>query len=112
VSTDSGCLGYDTITVNVQANSINYFVVPNAFTPNGDGHNDCFGIQHWAATVVNEFDVYNRWGTLVFTTKNPSDCWDGSLNGVPQPAAAYVYVIKAVTPCGPVVRTGTVMLLR
>jgi gliding motility-associated-like protein len=112
VSTDSGCLGYDTITVNVPAASINYFVVPNAFTPNGDGHNDCLGIQHWAATVVNEFNVYNRWGTLVFTTKNPSDCWDGTFNGVQQPAGAYVYVIKAVTPCGPVVRTGTVMLLR
>jgi len=108
----NGCYAYSTITVNVKVEGKNLFIVPNAFTPNGDGHNDCFGIQRWGDVQVEEFSVYNRWGQRVFTTRNPSQCWDGFFNGHPQPAGSYVYVIKARTFCGPILRTGTVILLR
>jgi hypothetical protein len=59
-----------------------------------------------------ELDVFNRWGGMVFSTRNPSDCWNGATNGVAQPAGAYTYVIKAKTPCGEVTRTGFGMLIR
>jgi len=61
---------------------------------------------------VEEFSIYNRWGQRVFTTRNPSQCWDGLFNGNPQPAGNYVYVIKARTFCGPVLRTGSLVLVR
>ncbi|HLK27670.1 MAG TPA: LamG-like jellyroll fold domain-containing protein [Puia sp.] len=113
LGTDSnGCYASDTITINVGKNGIAAFVVPNAFTPNGDGKNDCFGIRRWGGVTVVEFSIFNRWGQLVFTTKDPSDCWDGTLKGTPQPAGGYPYIIKAKTPCGDVTRTGIVILVR
>jgi gliding motility-associated-like protein len=109
----NGCIVTDTITVFVGTGNLdNAFLVPNAFTPDGDGKNDCFGIRHWGAVSNVQFMVYNRWGQLVFQTTNPSECWDGRYKGTPMPTATYVYMINAITPCGPVVRKGTVTLVR
>jgi gliding motility-associated-like protein len=112
VTDGNGCLAYDTVAVDVIIGGKNFFRVPNAFSPNGDGHNDCWGIQYWPGVTVQELDVFNRWGGIVFTTKNPDDCWNGTFNGQVQPAGAYVYVIRAATPCGLVTRTGAVFLVR
>jgi gliding motility-associated-like protein len=108
----NGCAGSDTVTVKVTDAGRNVFVVPNAFTPNGDGHNDCFGIQRWGAVVIEEFSIFDRWGMRVFNTKNPGDCWDGNCHGKQQPAGAYPYVIKARSFCGEITRTGVVVLVR
>jgi gliding motility-associated-like protein len=108
----NSCYAFDTLTVNVTATGHNLFVVPNAFTPNGDGHNDCFGITRWGDVQIEELSVFNRWGLRVFTTRNPSECWDGSYKGRPQPSGAYVYAIRAHTFCGAVTRRGVVMLIR
>jgi len=113
LGTDSnGCYATDTITVNVGKNGVAAFVVPNAFTPNGDGRNDCFGISKWGGVTVVEFTIFNRWGQLVFTTNNPSDCWDGTYLGKLQEAGGYPYIIKVKSPCGDITRTGIVMLIR
>jgi gliding motility-associated-like protein len=112
VTNSGGCVAYDTVTVDVIIGGKNFFRVPGAFTPNGDGHNDCWGVQYWPGVTIEELDVFNRWGLRVFTSNNPSDCWNGTMNGQMQPAGAYVYVIRARTPCGEVTRTGTVMLVR
>ncbi|MBS1606955.1 MAG: gliding motility-associated C-terminal domain-containing protein, partial [Bacteroidetes bacterium] len=108
----NGCYAFDSVTVIVKAAGANAFVVPNAFTPNGDGHNDCFGVTRWGAVRLEELAVFDRWGERVFATKNPSDCWDGSYRGRPLPTGSYVYIIKAWTFCGEVTRQGIVMLIR
>jgi len=109
---ENGCYAFDTIRVKVTAVGANTFLVPNAFTPNGDGRNDCFGLTRWGDVQVEQLSIFNRWGLMIFSTQNPSDCWDGTYKGVPQPTGAYVYVIRARTICGPVTRMGTVMLIR
>lgn len=112
-ATDSnGCVAADTITIKAAVSASTAFVLPNAFTPNGDGVNDCFGIRRWGDVVVEQFAVYNRWGGCVFTTGNPSDCWDGRYRGQPMPADTYVYVIRARTACGEITRKGTLVLVR
>jgi gliding motility-associated-like protein len=108
----NGCFAFDTVTVNVTAAGKNLFVVPNAFSPNGDGHNDCFGIRPWGDVTIEEFSVYNRSGERVFTTRDPAQCWDGNFKGKPQQAGPYPYVIKARSFCGEIMRTGLVMLVR
>ena len=110
--TAEGCYGLDTVTVNVGVAGKDLFVLPNAFTPNGDGHNDCFGIQRWGKVEVEEFSIYNRAGACVFATHDPGKSWDGNFNGHPQPVGSYVYVIRTKTFCGPVTRSGTLTLIR
>jgi gliding motility-associated-like protein len=108
----NGCYSFDSVTVKAGAGGANTFVVPNAFTPNNDGRNDCFGITHWGDVRLEELKVFNRWGQLVFSTRDPSDCWDGTSDGQPQPAGSYPYIIRAHSLCGEITRTGLVFLIR
>lgn len=70
-------------------------LVPNVFTPNGDGKNDEFRVQYRS---LREFHcwVYNRWGKLVYEWTDPSKGWDGTINGRPAAEGAYFYVIRAL----------------
>jgi len=67
----NGFLNLDTILV---------VYIPNAFTPNGDGTNDKFiikgnGIENYS------IDIFDRWGTNIFSTTDINEGWDGTLNG-------------------------------
>jgi len=86
--------------------------IPNAFTPNNDGKNDCFGLKYWSRITSMQFEIFNRWGQRVFFTSDPTGCWDGTYNGVPQPPGGYIYQIRATTICGTATRKGMVMLIR
>ena len=108
----NGCSNRDSIQVEVTTNNKSSYLMPSAFSPNKDGLNDCFGIKYWGAILELEFNIYNRWGQLIFKTKNPGDCWDGTVDGVLQDAAVFVYVIKAKTQCGDIFRKGTFTLIR
>ncbi len=107
-----GCIGNSSVKVAVTLTGKGNYELPNAFTPNNDGHNDCFGISHWGSFTLQEFNVYNRWGQNIFSTKNPMECWDGTLKGKPQDPGGYPYVVLAKTLCGVIKRTGIVMLVR
>ena len=88
--------------------------VPTAFTPNNDGRNDFFW-PHNALKADNlEFRVYNRWGQLVFQSRNWRDKWDGTLKGQPQPAGVYVWMLRYVhrETKKEIFEKGTVMLIR
>jgi gliding motility-associated-like protein len=107
-----GCSSFDSVTVAVTQTGENSYSLPNSFTPNGDGINDCFGLRNWGSVTLSEFSIYNRWGQKVFETRNPSDCWDGTFQGQLQPSGGFVYIVKASTFCGIVFRKGTLLLLR
>lgn len=107
-----GCKANDTLLVNVSKTGTPVFQVPNAFSPNGDGNNDCFGVKHWGTVKLQTFEVFSRWGEKLFSTTNPAQCWDGRHKGILQPNGAFIYVIKASTLCGPVIRKGNFFLLR
>lgn len=107
-----GCYSYDSVTVNVYKSVENGYQLPSAFTPNDDGNNDCFGVRKWGTLGSLDFSIFNRQGKLIFHTTNPSDCWDGTMNGTKQLTGPYIYIIKAQVPCGPITRTGSVVLIR
>lgn len=109
----NGCSTLDSVTVAVDFTTDgSSYPVPNAFTPNNDGKNDCFGLKYWGRITTLELQVFNRNGQQVFETNNPQACWDGTYRGTPQPAGAYVYQIKAATMCGTAYRKGIVILVR
>ena len=70
-------------------------LVPNVFTPNGDGANDEFRVAYRS---IKEFHcwVYNRWGHLVYEWTDPAKGWDGTIGGRPAAEGAYFYVIRAL----------------
>jgi gliding motility-associated-like protein len=106
------CFNTDTVTVQVNSLGQLFTHLPNAFTPNGDGKNDCFGIKKWGLVSDLEFSIFNRWGELIFSTKDAGQCWDGTYKGTPQPHDVYVYIIKANSVCGKVFLKGTFVLIR
>ncbi len=112
---NNGCLITDSILIKSSiANANGNFYVPNAFSPNGDGKNDCFGVKYWGPANFFTMSIYNRWGQLVFHSQNINNCWDGTINGIPQPAGTYVYEIGVSSACskGIIYRKGTVVLIR
>jgi len=54
--------------------------IPNAFSPNGDGNNDTFGVINSDETIL-KFDIFDRWGELVFSAVDPKLIWDGRYKG-------------------------------
>jgi gliding motility-associated-like protein len=106
VSAD-GCGTFsDTVKVKVYKK----VVVPNAFSPNGDGINDQWMIPALMAYSNFFLQVYNRYGQLVYSTRKYSRAWDGTFNGKPLPLGAYYYVLD-LKESG-IVQTGTVTVLR
>ncbi|WPQ66449.1 CshA/CshB family fibrillar adhesin-related protein [Chitinophaga sancti] len=108
-----GCTNVESITVNVDvALAFTRYPIPSAFTPNGDGKNDCFGLKRWGETSGFEFNIFNRVGRIVYASDSPDACWDGTSKGEPLPVGTYIYMIRARTICGDVVRKGTILLIR
>ena len=69
------------------------FLVPNAFTPNGDGVNDQF--MAMTADKITEFEmvIYDRNSRLLFHSRDILNGWDGKVNGQIAPIGAYLYII-------------------
>lgn len=89
-----GCI--DTFSVSVIVISDIIIYVPNTFTPNGDFNNDLWYV--FIEGIMPEsfqLEVYNRWGELIWESKNPSAGWDGSYLGLAVPFGTYVWKIKA-----------------
>jgi gliding motility-associated-like protein len=61
---------------------------------------------------LKDFSIYNRWGGVVFRTKNINEGWNGNINKQPAPAGAYVYSISGTDQRKKVVVKGTILLLR
>ncbi|HVZ24848.1 MAG TPA: PKD domain-containing protein [Sediminibacterium sp.] len=107
-----GCYGEDAIVVRIFKSAANIFV-PSAFTPNGDGKNDLLRPLGVGIAELHYFRVFNRWGQLVFTGNDFQKGWDGTLNGVRQPAGTYVFVTEGKDYQGKLIlRKGTVVLIR
>jgi gliding motility-associated-like protein len=114
VKDDHQCVATDTATIRYSACCRPF--VPNAFTPNADGHNDIFRIAHKGDIQVLEFAVYNRFGERVFSAENSDIGWDGKYKGVSAELGVYNYFARII--CGndrsgkEVFLKGDVMLIR
>ena len=111
---DQGCKSTEAVWVLWAGKS---FFIPNAFTPNGDGLNDVFGVIP-RLDYINQYriSIFNRWGQMIFNTSDLSQGWDGSYQGKPCQAGAYVYRIVyqdfGMGTQENKVMEGTVMLVR
>lgn len=99
----AGCYYIETVGKNnkkslsnsVCLNDCPIYVLPNTFTPDGNGQNDLFTpILPYRGVTKIDMKVYNRWGNLVFETENPDINWNGTdiKNNKDLPTAVYFYV--------------------
>lgn len=87
--TDSlGCIGRDTILVQDVCPTQIY--LPNVFSPNFDGINDVFKV-YGTDIIEMHLQVLDRWGGLVFETRNPMEGWDGTTKGKKLSPGIYVW---------------------
>ncbi len=99
VENAEGCSDSITQTITIRPDYTLY--IPNAITPNDDGINDYFHISGLNIPDKDfSFRIYNRWGTLIFYSSNPSFEWDGSINGKKVPSDIYNYRIIFRDPSG------------
>ena len=89
-------------------------VLPNAFTPNGDGINDT--IRPWYKCMSNiEISIYDTWGSLLYIETSDGDLtgWDGTINGKEAENGNYIIVVRAITLFGESIElNGPVALIR
>jgi gliding motility-associated-like protein len=90
VENAGGCTALDSIQISV----VNRIFAPDAFTPNGDGQNDRWGLVNLEAYPKAEVTIFNRWGAVIFHgVGSNQETFDGRLNGNDVPDGVYTYVI-------------------
>ena len=106
-----GCTDDDTILVKAYEGPTYY--LPNAFTPNGDGLNDVFFPTPVGISSTAYFRVFDRYGAVMYQTREWMKGWDGTLKGKPAASGTYVWMIKGIDKNGSVLEMkGTVILIR
>lgn len=91
--TFNSCVYRDSLQVTLKNCDCNT-TVPNAFSPNGDGINDVFKPTFTCFPQNYRFSVFNRYGQLIFETRDFNTGWNGTYNGSAAPVGTYYYIIK------------------
>lgn len=86
--------------------------LPSAFSPNGDGNNDVLFVYGGQVETIS-IAIYDRWGELIWETKDETEGWDGTYKGKEASAGVYVYKMKVRFWEGDVEeKSGNVTLIR
>ena len=89
-----GCA--DTTKLSIRIDPLSELVIPNVFTPNGDGINDLFTLQSKALRFVKA-ELYNSWGLKLYEWNAVHGGWDGRTEtGMEVPQGIYYYIIIAI----------------
>ncbi len=114
VTSEDGCKSTDSVYVLWDTDP---FILPNAFTPNGDGLNDTYGVvARYDYAKLYSLSIYNRWGQKIFESADINTKWDGTYKGTPCMAGSYIVRIsyreyESLIPLTKV-QQGTMMLVR
>jgi gliding motility-associated-like protein len=101
------CSATDTLIVK----GLKPIIIPNAFSPNGDGINDTWIIENLSNYVNVSVSIFNRYGQLIYNANNGyTKPWDGRVNGKPIPVGVYYYIIdfKGAFPT----KSGSITVIR
>lgn len=115
---DSFCVATDTIRINVIDPAdldCNLIFLPKAFTPNGHGplENETYGISNpEAMEQLNSLEIFDRWGSVVFSTDSPFNKWDGRFKGQEVNPGVFLYKLSYVCKGEEQIKAGSLTLLR
>jgi gliding motility-associated-like protein len=106
----NSCFGGDTISFGYCKVKI---IMPNVFTPNGDGQNDFFVPLEYEDIASTEILIYNRWGKLVYQSDDVLKGWNGKIDGNDAATDTYYYILNYSGFAGIMYQTkGSFALLR
>lgn len=109
---EEGCKDSAFINVKIFKTKPTIFV-PTAFTPNSDGLNDILRPIAVGIHTIEYFNIYNRWGQLLFSGNSNGIGWDGRINGILQTTGTFVWTAKAIDYTGAsYFQKGVVTLIR
>jgi len=114
VVAQNGC-GKDTLTTTINLTACNcQLLLPNAFTPDGDGRNDTFRPLHACEMTEFQMAIYDRYGEMVFRSADPDKGWDGTFHGSRVPSGSFVWMAHYFNTATkqPVFRKGLVLVIR
>jgi len=95
ITNEYGCVDSLFKVVTIEED-VNVFI-PNTFTPNDDNVNDVFNIKGVGLKSEGFFmQIFDRWGTLLYSSKDINKGWDGTVKGTKAADGVYVYVVKVV----------------
>lgn len=83
-------------TITRTRKDFNSLTITNAFSPNGDGANDAWGVPELRFYEGVRIQIFNSGGSRLFYTENPDIRWDGTYNGKDMPVGAYYWVIEVI----------------
>lgn len=106
-----GCTASDEVNVRIIPICDELFI-PEAFSPNGDGLNDVFAPIDYGQSDMISFQVFNRYGQMLFEANNFGDTWDGTAGGKDQPIGTYAYLLRVICNEREVLYSGNFTLLR
>ena len=110
ITDEFGCQSTASVQIIVRAGD---WDIPNIFTPNNDGTNDTFSVLKTEGLEIIDFQVFNRFGQLVYDNENGDDGWDGTFNGTDLPSDVYAWRVAVQFSDGrEEIRSGEVTLLR
>jgi gliding motility-associated-like protein len=108
--TENSCVGSDTLVV--YSGDCEVFI-PGAFTPNGDGRNDKFGVVTDFLAKTYRMEIFNRYGQTIFESNDNTKKWDGTFKGKNMPNGAYLWIMNYTDSKGKKrYFQGTVLLIR
>ena len=105
------CTDRDSVTVRVKCTDV---YMPNVFNPEslGGEYTRNFGPRN-VSLDLDYFRIFNRWGEMVFETRDVGYRWDGTYKGRPQPVGNYVWILRGRCPNGETMeKKGNVLLVR
>jgi gliding motility-associated-like protein len=94
----NGCVDTDSVLIRVFNGDT--FIIPNAFTPDGDGLNDIYRPTYLGVKKLEYFRIYNRYGLLMFETNDIGRGWDGRYKGRMQNIGNYIFILKGIDKYG------------
>lgn len=105
-TSSDNCSGTDEVFVKV----LHTPVIPNAFSPNGDGINDSWNIRYLDSYPGVDVQVFDRYGRLTYHSVGYNTPWDGTRSGRPVPVGTYYYIIDRKVNASKL--TGSVTVIR
>lgn len=109
VTDSNGCSSVERVNISVVIPDL---FIPTGFSPNGDGFNDVVYVRSLSISSMI-YQVYDRWGGLVFESNDQATGWDGTSNGKKLDPGVYIYKFQATMVDGEVIeQAGNITLFR